>query len=144
MGYFIIDSVLLLPGWFDLFYSGAYGKYKGTDFNVNMISTSIPRPDAEANAYARQQAAQAQAMADAANAMSNGINQAAQQIQNSKQYQPPPPAPRPTPAAPAQTVAPKPVTPAPKPNFKRWCPKHGEWDGRFSAGCPACRATINW
>lgn len=28
----------------------------------------------------------------------------------------------------------------PAPNFKRSCEKHGEWDTRFSAGCPACRA----
>ena len=29
------------------------------------------------------------------------------------------------------------------PNFKRTCPKHGEYDGR-AGGCPACRGTINW
>ena len=73
-------------------------------------------------------------VADTMNALANSIKQ------NATQCQTPPPAPSPTPAAPAQTVAPRPVTPVPKPNFKRWCPKHGEWDGRFSAGCPACRA----
>ncbi|MBR6058128.1 MAG: hypothetical protein IKP58_08185 [Victivallales bacterium] len=29
------------------------------------------------------------------------------------------------------------------PNFKRICPKHGEYDMR-AGGCPACRGTINW
>ena len=74
-------------------------------------------------------------------AVADGINTFNQQMQQiATQYQTPPPTPRPTPAAPAQAVAPKTVTPVSKPNFKRWCPKHGEWDGRFSAGCPACIA----
>lgn len=97
--------------------------------------------------------AQKQAQLAMINATINGVNQFSQQMQqlSQQQYQPPPsPAPRPTPAAPAPTNTQRTVTPT-TPNFKRFCPRtyksgvvHGEWDGRFSVGCPACRGTINW
>ena len=98
----------------------------------------------EAERRARQQEAErntaiALAIAQGANAFSAAmsqqqnnspvvINQPAAQVQ------------------PSQTV-----TPVQKPNTKRWCSRtyknggiHGEWDTRFSAGCPACRGTINF
>lgn len=85
-------------------------------------------------------------------AITEGINTFNQQMQqNALQCQPPPSStPCPTPAAPAQTSPQRTVTPTTS-NFKRFCPRtyksgvvHGEWDSRFSAGCPACRGTINW
>ena len=150
-GFGILDAVVVVPWLIDLItWAPGYGKFKGTTFNVNMIPTSIPRPDAEATAYAQQQAVQAQAMIDATNTMTNAINQAGQTIQSTqtRTYTPPPTS-RPTPA-PAKTSPQRTVTPT-TPNFKRFCPRtyksgvvHGEWDSRFSAGCPACRGTINW
>ena len=90
------------------------------------------------------------------NDIANVMNSFSSSIQQAQVVPPQPaphstsPAPRPTSAAPAPTNTQRTVTPT-TPNFKRFCPRtyksgvvHGEWDSRFSAGCPACRGTINW
>lgn len=78
--------------------------------------------------------------------ITNGINVIPQQIQQNNHPQPiqvPPPQHRVVSPQSVPFRTPQTTQPRPAPNFKRLCPKHGEYDMR-SGGCPACRGTINW
>jgi len=158
LGIGLLDAVLIVPFFVDMItLTPCYGKYEGTSFSVNLTPTSIPRPGAIVSEVYQQDAARAQAMVGAAQAVSQGVTQGAnafsgsmaqQQQQNHRPIVVKQPAVQ---SQSAQAAVPQTTTPVSKPNTKRWCSKsyksggvHGEWDIRFSPGCPACRGTINW
>lgn len=120
--------------------------FYGWDTEGNCLYKTQEQVIAEAQYnYARQQA-MAQAVINASNSISAAVQQ------NTPQYQPPRPVSRPTATVPVRrTTTSHTNRSSYKPNTKRWCSRtyrdgriHGEWDSRFSAGCPACRGTINW
>lgn len=119
-------------------YLGARIVYDGTP--VKLIPANVPLPQAQVQ-YIPQYDSGSNIDAEVINAFVTGIGNAAATAMSRPSHTPSP-APRITQPKPAPV--PRTPTTMPNPNFKRRCSKHGEWDVRFSVGCPACRGTIKW
>ena len=142
MGFMMLDACLVAPLLIDLItLSPGYGKFSGTDFHVNMTSTSIPRPGAIVQINQQQDMARAQAMIGVANSISQGAN--AFSAAMSQQAAPQPviynPSVQPANYATANTGASAVQTKTI--SYKRKCGIHDiEYDIRYG-GCPTCKAS---